>query len=114
MPKISERKVGEMEKLKEKIKTQVRQAKPHENYLDFVYEQNKKGGVRRKSIEPTEAPIAPAISKQRGLSNVASHANLGSYRNVSMFNDIKSARKNKKSIQQSIDNTSTDPYIDWN
>lgn len=63
MPKISERKVGEMEKLKEKIKTQVRQSKPHENYLDFVYEQNKKGGVRRKSIEPTEEPIAKVVNK---------------------------------------------------
>lgn len=29
MPKISERKIGELEKLKEKIKTQVRQQQPH-------------------------------------------------------------------------------------
>jgi len=51
MPKISERKVGELEKLKDKIRTQVREPKPHEDYLQYVYEQNKKSEARRKSDE---------------------------------------------------------------
>ena len=114
MPKISERKIGELEKLKEKIKTQVRQQQPHQNYLDFVYEQNKRSGGRRKSVEAMDGPNESKINKQRGLSSVASHANLGGYRNGGVFNDLQIKKRNKKSIQQSIDNTSTDPYIDWN
>lgn len=81
MPKISDRKAGEMEKLKEKIKTQVRETKPRENYLQFVYLQNQKNEMRRKSTEDKHSEPTQKQTGKRGLNNVSSHANLGSFHN---------------------------------
>jgi len=36
MPKASEKKAYELQKMKMQIKTNARERKPHENYLDFV------------------------------------------------------------------------------
>jgi phosphotransacetylase len=88
MPKISERKVGEMEKLKEKIKTVVRESKPRENYLQYVYEQNKKKEMRRKSTEDKLSEPTEKATVKRNLNNVASHANLGRFRNGSLITDL--------------------------
>jgi len=55
----------------------------------------------------------------RGLTNVASHANLGlNANNAAMFSDLSSKKKkrgNQKSMisESSKNNPSTAPYIDW-
>lgn len=77
---MSERKAMELEQLMNKRKTHVRETKPHENYLDHVYEQNKKI-TRRKSTEAEEMADTRAKSNlPRALTNVASHKEL-SFRN---------------------------------
>lgn len=94
MPKISERKAGEMERLKDKINTEVRATKPRDNYLEFVYEQNK--GLRRKSTENLAEGSKDKKITQRSLHNVASHKNLGSMRQGSMFADLERNKKRNK------------------
>ena len=54
MPKISEKKTVELEKMKQQIKTTVRQKQTPEDYLQFVKQQNQKLGVRKKSSDVSD------------------------------------------------------------
>lgn len=54
MPKISEKKTVELEKMKQQIKTTVRQKQTPEDYLQFVKQQNQKLGARKKSSDVSD------------------------------------------------------------
>ena len=98
MPKISEKKTVELEKMKQQIKTTVRQKQTPEDYLQFVKQQNQKLGKRKTSTEVSEQiqQRLNDFSAPRGLTNVASHANLGlNANNAAVFSDLSTKKKRR-------------------